>query len=125
VLIDCIRKLWQGVVDDIRFTNVFDWLGLRGGQDYVRRTPCVHLWNMIEILWNGQITLCCFDLIEGFINMGNAGEIEIGDYWQNDPGLNTARQDHMRCDFSHLKICATCSAAEYQTNQYATEDTVI
>lgn len=113
-LINKLHDLWDGVVDNMRFTRFFDWLGLRGNRPYVRTKPCTHPWDMIQILWNGQITLCCYDTMEGFINMGNVQNVNIAYYWLNDPQLKTVRRAHMRCDFSNLKICSACSAQEYE-----------
>lgn len=119
VLVQEIRTLWEHYVDSIRMTNLHNWLGLRGNRKEAPRVdPCEHLWGMIQILWNGQMTLCCNDSMEGFFNMGNAADKDISQYWRADPRLNELRAQHLARDFSKIPICAGCTQDSYETIYY-------
>lgn len=114
-----IRQLWLGEVDAIRVTGLHNWAGLRGQRSGGLRTqPCDLLWSQVQILWNGQITLCCFDSMEGFYNMGNIRELNLSDYWLHNRGFMEVRAAHLRRDFSGLKVCATCNQDQYVTQYF-------
>lgn len=118
-LVERIRVLWQEHVDHIKITGLHNWGGLRGKRGtQVRDTPCEYLWEQIQVLWNGQITLCCWDSMEGFYNLGNIAERDLADYWKNDPHLNAIRAAHVNKDFSQLALCASCNADTYFTQFY-------
>lgn len=103
-----LRELWACEVDTIRITGLHNWLGLRGKFNGMRTQPCDLVWSQVQILWNGQVTLCCMDSMEGFYNMGNMQEMSLSDYWTHNPGLAEVRAAHLRRDFSGLKVCASC-----------------
>jgi MoaA/NifB/PqqE/SkfB family radical SAM enzyme len=115
-LVERLKKMWAAHVDQIRVTSLHNWLGLRGQRQGQQRTePCDQLWSMIQILWNGQLTLCCFDSMEGFFNMGNVRNINLSEYWQWNRQLIDIRNAHLAGDFSQLKICATCNVDQYES----------
>lgn len=113
-LVERIRTLWQEHVDHIKITGLHNWAGLRGARRAEpRNTPCPFLWEQVQVLWNGQLTLCCWDSMEGFFNMGNIRDVNLGHYWTQDAQLNGIRLAHLRNDYSALKVCATCNADTY------------
>jgi len=110
-----MREQWGGIADNVRFTGLHNWLGLRGKNSPVRRkTPCVIPWEEIQILWDGQITLCCFDTMEGFMNLGNIADISLSDYWKRYSELAAVRQAHMVLDFENHLVCGHCTVDNYQ-----------
>jgi MoaA/NifB/PqqE/SkfB family radical SAM enzyme len=109
-----MRDLWSPVADSVRFTGLHNWLGLRGAAVQTRTMPCAIPWNEVQILWNGQITLCCFDAMEGFIDMGNVADIHLVDYWQKDRKLTSVRQSMTTLDFSEHPVCGKCTIYEYK-----------
>lgn len=110
-----LRDFWSPHVDRVRATRLHNWAGLKGGrQGNTRSMPCRLLWRQIQILWDGQITLCCQDSMEGFFNMGNAWEIDISHYWRRDPKLLKIRRSHLKGDFSKLPVCAKCAMDQYK-----------
>jgi MoaA/NifB/PqqE/SkfB family radical SAM enzyme len=80
-------------------------------------------WEMIQILWNGQITLCCFDSMEGFFNMGNVRDVNVSDYWRYDKGLSRIRKMHLAGDFSDIKVCGNCNEDQYETRAFFSSTT--
>ena len=118
-LVQQIRDLWSHDVDVIRVTGMHNWAGLRGNRvGAEREDACPMPWEMVQILWNGQITLCCFDSMEGFFNMGNVRDVNISDYWRYDKGLSRVRKMHLAGDFSDLKVCGTCNEDQYVTRAF-------
>jgi hypothetical protein len=119
VLVDRFRDLWLDSVDSIKFTGLHNWVGLRGARRGSARTrACELLWTQMQILWDGQITLCCFDSMEGFFNMGNAADVNISEYWRRGLRLASVRAAHVRGDFSELSVCATCNQNQYFTRHF-------
>lgn len=110
------QEKWSGIVDKIRFTELHNWLGLRGKNSAIRTKPCHWPWTMPLILWNGQITLCCFDSMKGYINMGNIKDRNLVEYWTNDPGLLSVRQGMLQGNYQNdlLKTCAACPMSDYR-----------
>ncbi len=111
-----IKEKWQGVVDEVRVTPVHNWGGTR--DDTMIPTPSIYkpcplLWQQVQILWDGQITLCCMDTMEGNFNMGNVCHVNISDYWLHDSGLRRIRQLHEAKDLSSLPVCARCDMTAY------------
>ncbi len=111
-----MKTRWEPLVDQLRITGLHNWAGLRGKRKGAARTEaCEVLWNHVQILWDGQITLCCLDSMEGFFNMGNIADTHISEYWRHDQGLTRIRRQHLRGDFSGLEVCARCNADTYGT----------
>ncbi len=117
-LVEKMRRQWLEHVDAIRVTKLHNWLGLRGKRKGVRTAPCEMIWAQIQILWDGQMTLCCFDNMEGYYNMGNVNTADLSQYWKADSRLNEIRKDHLNGDFSRLPICADCNTDTYETLEF-------
>lgn len=118
-LLHRIRVLWSEHVDYIKVTGLHNWAGLRGKRRTPSRTSaCEYLWEEVQVLWDGQITLCCWDSMEGFYDMGNVRTVSLSRYWKHDPRLQQIRAAHRRLDFSQLELCATCNADTYITEHY-------
>jgi MoaA/NifB/PqqE/SkfB family radical SAM enzyme len=116
-IVDDMKEYWRGYYDSIRFSGLHDWLGLRGhGKVDGFRSACSYLWSMTEILWNGQISLCCFDAMEGYINMGNVDTTPLSHYWQHNDKLKKIRQTQLDGDFSASPTCEKCTIRSYVIN---------
>jgi hypothetical protein len=101
----------------IRFSNLTNWLGLRGTQKKVPKPgPCIYPFYQMQILWDGQITLCCHDSMEGFINMGNAKDQAVMDYWFGEK-MQEVRSAHIRGDLTKLPVCDKCDVHLYEFSQ--------
>lgn len=109
-----LTEQWAPYVDRVRITPVHNWGGSRGPNTSPPRTDACHiLWEHVQILWDGQITLCCMDNMEGRFDMGNIADISMTDYWLRDKGLQQVRHQHSRGDLSKLPVCAECDINEY------------
>lgn len=111
-----LKKKWEPHVAQVRVTPVHNWAGVEArGLNAARgpRRPCSMLWQQTQVLWNGQITICCMDSMEGRFKMGNAYEQNLSLYWQHDPELNRIRRLHEALDLSTLPACANCDMWAY------------
>ena len=111
-----LKQQWSPHVDEVRITPVHNW----GGEKKIRlpsegsaRRPCDFLWRQIQILWNGQITLCCMDSMEGHFQMGDAHDKNLSDYWLHDPGLQDIRGQHEALGISAIPVCNNCDIYAY------------
>ncbi len=108
-----MKASFESKFNSIRFTNMHNWLGLRGKQKEVKKPgPCIYPFYQVQILWDGQLTLCCQDSMEGFINMGNIKDIDLMEYWLGSTMQNT-RDAHIKDDLKAFPVCETCDAHTY------------
>ncbi len=111
-----LEQRWSTHVDQVRVTPVHNWGGTMRKElapEKAERRMCTLPWQEIQILWDGQITLCCMDSMEGRFNMGDANDLNISDYWLHDPGLESVRRQHEAGDLSALPDCAKCDLCAY------------
>ena len=110
-----IKEQWEPYVAQVRVTPVHNWAGLekRGLNSTFSRTPCRMLWQQVQVLLDGQITLCCMDSMEGRFNMGDAREQNLSSYWLHDPELKRIRRCHEVLDLKDLPDCANCDMWAY------------
>lgn len=111
-----LKKQWTPYVDQVRITPVHNWAGMatRGlSRTGSRRPPCWMLWEQVQILWDGQITICCTDSMDGRFNMGNAYETNLSEYWRDDPRLKKIRLIHESLDLAALPVCDKCDMWAY------------
>ena len=111
-----LKEQREPFVAQVRITPVHNWAGIeaiRLKSETAPRSPCRMLWQKVQMLWDGQITLCCMDSMEGRFKMGNVREQNLSYYWLHDPGLLRARLQHEALDFSELPECANCDMWAY------------
>jgi MoaA/NifB/PqqE/SkfB family radical SAM enzyme len=109
-----LSEKWSPLVDQVRVTPLHNWGGLKGQRaGEARHRVCAMPWQQVQILWDGQITLCCLDSMEGSFNMGSAFDLNLTDYWRGDERLREIRRFHEAGDFSTLPVCARCNADTY------------
>jgi MoaA/NifB/PqqE/SkfB family radical SAM enzyme len=86
---------------------VDDWsgrMGTRKGRQGENIKHCDFPWNVMIVLWNGDVTVCCKDY-DGEINVGNAFQNTLQEIW-NGEGMQQLRKD-----FLFLRkdgICKNC-----------------
>ncbi|MCP4264261.1 MAG: radical SAM protein [Maribacter sp.] len=105
---------WKEHVDFIRISKVHSWVGGDIGNlsSGIRSIPCQYLFCTLHILWDGRVTLCCYDK-EGYLSVGTIRDYSIYDIWNNHSKLNAIRQKHLKLDFSNLKMCEFCDSERY------------
>ena len=111
-----LKEKWAQHVDQVRITPVHNWGGSitkKLNSNAPVSQPCAMLWQQIQVLWDGQITLCCMDSMEGRFNMGNVREKYLSHYWLYDTGLHSIRRLHEAMDLSTLPICESCDMDAY------------
>jgi len=111
-----LKKKWGPHVHQVRVTPVHNWAGVAKKElKKANRVPnpCSMLWDQVQVLWDGQITICCMDCMEGRFNMGNAYKTILSQYWLHDPGLKKIRLIHESLDLSALPVCASCDMWTY------------
>jgi len=107
--VNALREKWAPWVDVVRITPIHNWGGIHGKERMMSRIePCPVIWDQIQILWDGQITLCCMDSMEGSFNMGNAKTTDLIGYWKSNEELKKIRKLHLQGNFTSLPICASC-----------------
>ena len=71
-------------------------------------TPCSRALNQIMVLWDGRVSLCCFDgdgeVIFGDLNRQTIREVFAGE------AATSYRRAHSEGRRGELKLCATCTA---------------
>jgi radical SAM protein with 4Fe4S-binding SPASM domain len=108
-----IKEKFTNKFDSIRFTGLHNWLGLRGKQTSTEeRGVCHYPFYQAQILWDGQITLCCHDCMEGKINMGNINDLSLSDYWRSGLMIKQ-RWAQIKGDLDQWPVCKSCDAYKY------------
>lgn len=84
-----------------------NWGGATYQQRRVRTGICSRMMSQIMVLWDGRVSLCCFDG-EGEVIFGDLNTQSIKDVYAGDKYLNY-RLAHVEGRRSELKLCATCT----------------
>lgn len=74
------------------------------------RTPCYFLMSKITILWDGRVSLCCFDN-KGEVILGDVNNEHLRDIWIKAKPI---RDRHYSLDFD-MPLCRDCNANAYKT----------
>lgn len=101
------KRAWKGIVDDVNVANMHSWANRSGlAVKARRRWPCPMVWASINILWNGDITICCEDY-DGEINLGNIAERSLKDIWLGSE-YDILRRKHRDVKTCDVPICGKC-----------------
>lgn len=68
--------------------------------------PCSHLWLMMNIHYNGNVSICCRDTMQGAV-VGNIAERPLPEIW-NGPDFVRMRELMARGDYRKISICRDC-----------------
>lgn len=103
------RKMWQGIADDIRISDVTnrgqgDYLQV-GDQISVGRISCPQPWQRMMISCTGEVRLCCSDWYGDYVT-GNIRENSLKEIWHG-PRLKAVRKRLKAGDFD-FKPCRDC-----------------
>lgn len=69
--------------------------------------PCHRALDQLMVLWNGDVSLCCFDG-EGEVLYGNVMEKSLADIW-GSPERARVRELHKAGRRAELDLCRTCT----------------
>lgn len=68
--------------------------------------PCFLLWDMMAVLWDGQVALCCMDY-DGFHILGDCNRRTVAEIWNREK-INGIRAKHLASDYRGMRPCNTC-----------------
>ena len=113
-----IRK-WKGLADEVTVSTVHEWSLKKGWLEGVgfstpqakRRAPCMRLWNFLNVLWTGEVNICCSDF-DGSEIIGDAGKSSVLEIWQGER-YRELREIHLKREFYRVDICAKCNQWKY------------
>ena len=107
------KKMWQGIADDIRISDVTnrgqgDSLQV-GDQFSVGRVCCPQPWQRMIISCEGKVLMCCSDWFEDYI-LGDIKESSLKEIWQSQK-LKKVRKLLKQENFN-FKPCKDCWVQE-------------
>ncbi len=107
---------WSPVANGIYKANPSNWanavkLTSLSNYDFSHQkgyynSPCIFLWKMVSIQYNGDVILCCRDY-EGKFILGNLQESNLEDIW-NGKKLKAVRRTHLDGNIESIPLCANC-----------------
>lgn len=103
------EKIDAGCNDKVEEFSVHNWVD---GRDYntlqnsAKKKSCGIPFLCIQILWNGDVALCCYDF-NGVTKAGSIKESSIFDIW-NGALYRRIRQVHHLGNFKELPFCDKC-----------------
>jgi MoaA/NifB/PqqE/SkfB family radical SAM enzyme len=118
------RALWQGLADrvstgevDSRKTDDLLPDVLRSKARSRRIYPCRRLFEVMTVMSNGQVALCCFDF-DGSVILGDLNRQTISEIW-NSAESKKIRQAHLESRGDKIKLCheVNCSPI-YRSGAY-------
>jgi len=71
----------------------------------IKRPPCFYLWETLVILWNGEVIVCCQDLL-GELKVGDVKTEMLSEIW-NNRRMQELRLKQLNRDFSMIP-CNLC-----------------
>ncbi|MEW5944652.1 MAG: radical SAM protein [bacterium] len=78
----------------------------QAGESYRRKTPCPKPWESVAILWDGRVSLCCYDMnCDKFV--GNLNEKSLREIWTG-AAIQRERRMHRSVSFENDRVCGPC-----------------
>jgi len=107
-----IRK-WGPLVDNIAIHDVNTGYGTLKDRrvekrPLERKVPCRELWLKLQVLWNGDVTVCCIDY-DGKLRIGRVPDNSLSELWFGSK-LQTMREIHRAREFERIPICNKCDS---------------
>ena len=104
---------WHPVVDSITIHDMNTGYGtLRDRRvektPLKRKVPCRELWLKSQILWNGDVTVCCIDY-DGILKIGGIQNDPLSELWVGSR-INRMREIHRNREFEKIPICDKCDS---------------
>ncbi|MFX0196560.1 MAG: radical SAM/SPASM domain-containing protein [Candidatus Hodarchaeota archaeon] len=110
-----IRK-WRPLVDNIGISDVNTGYGTLKDRriekrPVERRVPCRELWLKLQVLWNGEITVCCIDY-DGKLQIGKVPDDSLHELWVGTR-LQRLREIHRGRHFDKIPMCNKCDSDNF------------
>jgi radical SAM protein with 4Fe4S-binding SPASM domain len=106
-----IIQTWRGVVDRIAITVVTEnadneGVSLLEINPNSKKIPCSMLWNTLAVFGNGDVTVCCTDIV-GDLVIGNILTDSLQSLWKGTK-FNQMREIHRKRQFEKIPKCSDC-----------------
>jgi len=106
-------KKWRPIVDSITIHDMNTGYGTLNDRrvrktPLKRRVPCRELWLKLQVLWDGDVTVCCIDY-DGHLKIGSIGNDSLHDLWFGGR-MNKMREIHRAREFEKIPICNKCDS---------------
>lgn len=86
-----------------------NWAGKTGAKmRTLPRSACARALSQIMVLWDGRVSLCCFDA-EGEVVLGDLNHQTLREVFEG-PKAYGIREAHVNGRRSELELCRTCTA---------------
>jgi hypothetical protein len=85
-----------------------NWAGAMWPMRVRPTTPCSRALDQIMVMWDGRVSLCCFDG-EGEVVLGDLNRSTIREVFAGEKAVGI-RQAHVDGRRGELPLCATCTA---------------
>lgn len=72
----------------------------------LRYNPCTHLWFMMNIHYDGKVSICCRDTMQGGV-VGDVAQSSLEEIW-NGPLMVRMRELMVAKKYGQIPICAHC-----------------
>lgn len=105
-----VRKFWNGKVDQILKPIPENWSGSIEQNSPWKHNfkkkmwPCRGMWDTLDFLWDGRVSLCCRDYDANVI-IGDISKSSVVDILKNK---RESGYKHLNGDYSISKICYKC-----------------
>lgn len=109
--IESFVKKWAPIADEVQVSGIHNWSGAIDGLEVTdetsaRRYPCILMWYMLAINWDGQVSICSVDwnntTVVGDVNVNTLHEI-----WNGDR-MKAARLSQLEGKWGYLPVCQKC-----------------
>lgn len=102
---------WEGIADMVQVTGIHNWSGeIRGvnitDETSRQRYPCVIVWYVLVVNWNGEVTVCSVDW-NTQIKVGDVRKQDLHHIW-NSPEIKEARRAHLERKLRAYPCCRKC-----------------
>ena len=102
------RRYWSNIADGVFIAFCRDWGGkvkeLTSLSPFTKkqlpRVPCFWLWDLLVVLWTGEVTVCCNDF-EGQLKIGDLRYQTLADVWYGTE-LGTLREAHLKGELNRI-----------------------
>lgn len=120
--LDKIVRYWGRIVDNVQVRKYLTWgiLNEKNAGDpipyYIKRPPCPHPFERLNIDSRGKILFCGFD-IRGETDFGNILKTSIKNVWTGEK-FNNWRKLILNGEYDKISICKKCQDWRYKSWTY-------
>lgn len=107
---------WKDKVDGVAIVNAHNWATQANvtsqaspqlNHAYPRMNPCIYLWNLLVVLADGRVALCCMDS-DGKVILGDLKAQSLAEVWSGE-GFESYRRAHLEGRRGEVELCSACT----------------